>query len=361
VAYEKAERLRKEEAQRLRVARRDLGREKNRALQRARRKALKESICEPPKPPKRCAECGSYRTRRNTRSPGHWQWYNLGDLESAGGLYQCHNCYESHRRRHLSRDKRNRANALRTKRRKALKAKAKAKANVVRTATRADFLGTQKKEGRDTAGHFTAKVWLPFEQARSKVRSKGLKSFIEFKNYMKSEKPTGIPSDPHRVYKNKGWINYFDFLGFQRSRIWRPFPEAKEYVQNQNLLTKKEYGKWKERPEDIPSHPNREYEREWKGWGDWLGTGAVASFDREYRSFEEARSIVHSLRIKNQSEWWKYCKSEKKPTDIPSNPAVVYEGDWKSWGDWFGTYFIANRYRKYLDLETGREKAPSLG
>ncbi len=85
------------------------------------------------------------------------------------------------------------------------------------------------------------------------------------------------------------------------------------------------------------------------------------TFDREYRSFEEARSIVHSLRIKNQSEWWKFCKSEKKPTDIPSNPAVVYEGDWKSWGDWFGTYFIANRYRKYLDLETGREKAPSLG
>ena len=157
---------------------------------------------------------------------------------------------------------------------------------------------TQKKKGRDKAGHFTTKIWLPFEQARSKVRSKGLKSFIEFKNYLRSEKPIGIPSDPHRVYKNKGWIDYFDFIGFQRRRIWQPFLEAKEYVQNQNLQTKKEYAKWKERPEDIPAHPDREYEVEWKGWGDWLGTGAVASFNREYRSFEQARNSCTFIRNK---------------------------------------------------------------
>ena len=125
-----------------------------------------------------------------------------------------------------------------------------------------------------------------------KTRSKGLKSFIEFKNYLRSEKPVGMPSDPHRVYKNKGWINYFDFLGFQRRIIWRPFLEAKQYVQDQNLQTKKEYAKWKERPEDIPAHPDRGYKGEWKGWGDWLGTGVVASFNREYRSFEQARNFV---------------------------------------------------------------------
>ena len=102
-----------------------------------------------------------------------------------------------------------------------------------------------------------------------KVLSKGLKSSLEFKNYLRSEKPIGIPSDPDRVYKNKGWIDYFDFLGFQRTRMWRPFLEAKEYVRNQNLQTKKEYAKWKEKPEDIPAHPDREYKKDgWKGWGD---------------------------------------------------------------------------------------------
>lgn len=63
---------------------------------------------------------------------------------------------------------------------------------------------------------------------------------------------------------------------------------------------------------DIPAHPDREYEEEWKGWGDWLGTGAIASFNRKYRSFEQARNFVHSLEIKNKFDWWKYCKSGKK-------------------------------------------------
>jgi hypothetical protein len=228
-----------------------------------------------------------------------------------------------------------------------------------------DFLGTQVKKGRDKTGHFTTKIWLPFEQARAEVRSKGLKSFIQFKNYLRSEKPVGIPSDPpHRVYENKGWIDYFDFIGFQRGRIWRPFLEARDYLRKQNIQKKKDYAKWDKRPEDIPAHPDREYRNEWRGRGDWLGTGAIASFNREYRSFEQARNFVHSLGLKNQNEWWKYCKSDKKPkkpVDIPSNPAEVYKKEWKSWGDWFGTDFIATHNRKYLDFEPGREKACSLG
>jgi hypothetical protein len=222
------------------------------------------------------------------------------------------------------------------------------------------FLGTQEMKGRDRTGHFTIRIWLPFEQARAKVRSKGLKSFIEYNNYWTSEQPVGIPRSPHEVYKNKGWIDWFDFLGFQRGRIWLPFLEARDYVQKQNLLKKDEYAKWDERPEDIPAHPDREYKDKWKGWGDWFGTGAVASFNREYRAFEQARDFVHSLGIKNQNDWWKYCKSDKKPNDIPSNPEV-YKKEWKSWGDWFGTDFIATHNRKYLDFELGREKARSLG
>ena len=86
--------------------------------------------------------------------------------------------------------------------------------------------------------------------------------------------------------------------------------------------------------------------------GRWLGTGVVASFNREYSSFEQARKFVHSLGIKNQSEWWKYCKSEKKPKDIPSNPAEVYKKDWKNWGDWLGTVLLHMLLRacQYLKL-----------
>ena len=70
--------------------------------------------------------------------------------------------------------------------------------------------------------------------------------------------------------------------------------------------------------------------------GDWLGTGAIVSFNRKYRSFEQAGNFVHSLEIKNQFDWWKYCKSGLKAKNISSNPVEVYKNDWKSWGDWFG-------------------------
>ena len=41
--------------------------------------------------------------------------------------------------------------------------------------------------------------------------------------------------------------------------------------------------------------------------GDWLGTGTIASYLREYRSFKEARAFVRSLGLKSETEWRAYC------------------------------------------------------
>ena len=54
--------------------------------------------------------------------------------------------------------------------------------------------------------------------------------------------------------------------------------------------------------------------------GDWLGTGTVATHLRQYRSFKEARAFVRGLGLKSEAEWRDYCKSGKKPDDIPANP-----------------------------------------
>ena len=35
----------------------------------------------------------------------------------------------------------------------------------------------------------------------------------------------------------------------------------------------------------------------WIGMGDWLGTGTIANQQKEYRSFEDAREFVHSLKF----------------------------------------------------------------
>ena len=80
----------------------------------------------------------------------------------------------------------------------------------------------------------------------------------------------------------------------------------------------------------------------------------------KYRSFEDARKFVHSLKLKSMNEYRKYCKSGKKPEDIPSTPNTVYKNDgWVSFGDWFGTGRIADKFKRdiWLPLKEAKPEA----
>ena len=94
--------------------------------------------------------------------------------------------------------------------------------------------------------------------------------------------------------------------------------------------------------------------------GDWLGTGTVASFNREYRSFKEAREFARSLGLKNQNEWSEYCKSGNKPDDIPRNANTTYKNEFKGMGDWLGTDYISNRDKVFRSFTEAREFARAL-
>jgi hypothetical protein len=86
----------------------------------------------------------------------------------------------------------------------------------------------------------------------------------------------------------------------------------------------------------FQADPSKTYKKDWKGWGDFLGTGTVAPFNREFKSFKEARVFAHSLQLKGQEEWEGYCKSKERPIDIPSDPPRAYKDEWKGWPDWLG-------------------------
>ncbi len=95
---------------------------------------------------------------------------------------------------------------------------------------------------------------------------------------------------------------------------------------------------------DDPSNPYDVYKGEgWINWGDWLGTGAIATQRLKYRPFKQARAFVCRLALKSRSEWIKYCKGKlhgkgKKPKNIPASPYRTYKDKgWVSMGDWLGT------------------------
>jgi hypothetical protein len=149
-------------------------------------------------------------------------------------------------------------------------------------------------------------------------------------------------------------------------RQYRPFRNARAFVRKLGLKSEAEwrpYCKSEKKPEDIPATPSRVYAKEgWSGMGDWLGTGAISHSLRQFQPFKEAREFARSLGLKSGAEWQDYCKSGKKPEDIPAIPSRTYAKDgWAGMGDWLGTGKIAPQLRQFRPFEEARAFARRLG
>src|SRR5215218_9308954 len=119
-------------------------------------------------------------------------------------------------------------------------------------------------------------------------------------------------------------------IDMAKSRVKRrrDFEEARAFVRSLGLKTVKEwfaYARAGDRPYDIPTYPNEAYaDSGWVSWSDWIGTGTVATYNKVFRPFEEAREFARSLGLKNADEWREYCKSGQKPSYIPVAPGKIY-------------------------------------
>ncbi len=215
------------------------------------------------------------------------------------------------------------------------------------------------------------KEFLPYEEARAFARSLGFKGTSEWKEWAKTKaRPDNIPNNAARAYKNKGWIDWGDWLGTgvvaNYNRVFLPFQQARDYIHKLGLKNKNEWTGWaksKLRPENIPADPPGVYKNSgWNGWGDWLGTGRIASQNMVYRNFKDARYFVHTLNLKSMVEWRTWKEAKNKPDDIPANPDLVYKNQgWANWGDWLGTGRVANQNKVYRPFAEARLFVHGLG
>ena len=199
--------------------------------------------------------------------------------------------------------------------------------------------------------------WLPFEEAREFVRALGLKNLSEWQQFTKSKaRPKDIPSNPGSIYE--GWGGLPDWLGTRnvatRYNQYLEFKEARDFVHRLNLKSQKDwrqYSKSKDRPLNIPKTPSVVYQdKGWDGDGDWLGTNRIANFNKTYRPFNDAREFAKSLNLNTVAEWRAFCKSGRKPEDIPYHPDRTYKGiGFVDYPDWLGSKTIATKNRTYLD------------
>ena len=151
----------------------------------------------------------------------------------------------------------------------------------------------------------------------------------------------------------------------EMKKQFRDFESAREFARALKLKGRKEwraYCKSGDKPDDIPANPNQTYKKDFKGVGDWLGTGTVAPQDRVYQSFTEAREFVRKLNLKSGTYWSEYCKSGNKPNNIPRNPDQTYKNKgWTTWGDFLGTGIVASQLKQYRSFKEAREFVRSLG
>ncbi len=175
-----------------------------------------------------------------------------------------------------------------------------------------------------------------FRWARNYVRQLGFTKRMQWNEYCESgDKPDSVPSDPDKIYAEE-WLSWSDWLG--TVSFWG-FVEARNFVYGLGLKNAKEwevYCQSGEKPPYIPANPGMAYRKEWQGMDDWLGLETPTKFEREFLPFEDAKAIVHKLGFKSSKEWKAHCQTRKRHVAIPTNPDVVYAQKWKGWRDWLG-------------------------
>lgn len=119
------------------------------------------------------------------------------------------------------------------------------------------------------------------------------------------------------------------------------FQKARKEVRSLNLQGQKEWVKYCAsglKPANIPSNPSIVY-KEWNGISDWIGNTDGKPFTSRYRtflSFTEARRFVKTLGLRTITEWKMYCRSGRRPINIPARPETIYLAQWKSWNHFLG-------------------------
>jgi superfamily II DNA or RNA helicase len=202
-------------------------------------------------------------------------------------------------------------------------------------------------------------TWRPFAEARAFTRTLGLMDFEGWRAYCRSgKKPNDIPVAPWQVYANGGWVSVRDWLGYE----WRPFEEARAFARalGVNLTGWKAYCRSGKKPNDIPKSPATVYAGAgWIDWGDWLGYESRTS---DFRPFEEARAFVQKLKLESRAEWRDYCRSGRKPKDIPAGPESIYgDSGWAGFPDWLGSGRRRGGRDGWRPFEKAREFARRLG
>ena len=134
-------------------------------------------------------------------------------------------------------------------------------------------------------------------------------------------------------YQNRSltWTN--------RYRRLIPYESARARAMSLGLRSKAEWDEYQVDREScehgpyLPNKPDLMYPNEWVSWEEFLGI---------MRPYEEARGLVRTLGIQNWDAYQDFVRSDKKRAEglrIPAKPHIFYrDKGWTSFEDFFGCF-----------------------
>ena len=209
-----------------------------------------------------------------------------------------------------------------------------------------------------------SKYFKSYKEARKFAICNRIGSMSAWRRLIRDKNISYFPVDVVKVYKNKGWIDVYHFLGKKKQEEWRNFEDARIFVQNLNLKTQnewREYTKSGKKPIDIPANPNQVYKNDgWKSLGDWLGTGNIANKKKVFILFDEAKRLMRMYKVRSAVDYRSFLKSsQSKKFNLPSTPNRHYKTSWKGWGDFLGTRNIGKG--NWISFVEARKFTRALG
>lgn len=188
------------------------------------------------------------------------------------------------------------------------------------------------------------KIETSFEESRQFAQALNLKSKNQWFEWCKSEnKPSHIPSAPNLCYENRGWVGWGDFLGTgkeadqYKAKKYLSYEDARIYLATFEFKSENDFLEWckTDKPSFIPQKARRYYaKRGWVSMGDFLSNGNT--YTKEWRSYKDAQKFIKTQNICSQKEYQMWCKTDKRPKNIPTHPVETYPNDWTCWGDYLG-------------------------
>ena len=185
-----------------------------------------------------------------------------------------------------------------------------------------EFLGTEN-------GH--KKKFRSYESAQALMKALNIRSKEQFDKWCQAGgRPNDIPSRPDQVYQSE-WMGWGEFLGTGNGhkKKFRSYESAQALMKVLGITTQKQFYEWRrarQRPDDIPFHPNKIYKLKWVGWSEFLNRQKP----KQWMSYKQGQRYVQDMGIRTVKELIQWLESDERPDNFPPNPHVVWSPLWKS-------------------------------